>query len=99
MVIVDHSKMLIAAHVCPKEKHGTVDWRNGIVLCANHHNAFDAHLFGINPEGLTIEIPKNITKEELGIVESTLNTQNRKQPHTESLEWKHKEFKPATSKK
>ena len=41
--------MLQAAHIVPKEFDGTDDPRNGLMLCANHHAAFDANLFAIDP--------------------------------------------------
>jgi hypothetical protein len=43
------AEMLDAAHICPKLAEGSDDPRNGLVLCANHHRAFDAELFAIDP--------------------------------------------------
>ncbi len=46
---LDISELLEAAHVIPKKKRGSDDPGNGLVLCANHHRAWDMGLFGIEP--------------------------------------------------
>jgi len=51
---LDIPMLLQAAHLVPKEKQGSDDPRNGLVLCANHHLAFDANLFGIMPGTLEL---------------------------------------------
>lgn len=48
-------KMLEAAHVVPVSKGGSDDPRNGILLSASHHRAFDRQLWAINPSTLAIE--------------------------------------------
>jgi putative restriction endonuclease len=45
---IRHPQLLKAAHIRGKSERGSDDWRNGIPLCATHHDAFDSHLFGIN---------------------------------------------------
>jgi len=78
--------LLDAAHIRPKLEDGSDDPRNGLVLCANHHRAFDAGLFAINP---TLEIqclPDGPDRASLGItVESVSHL--RKPPHTEAISW------------
>lgn len=37
-----------AAHIFPKEKNGSDDWRNGLALCRLHHWAFDGGLIAIS---------------------------------------------------
>ena len=41
---ISNEKLLAAAHIRPKDNQGSDDWRNGIILCANHHLAFDNNL-------------------------------------------------------
>ncbi len=47
--------MLDGAHVIPVEKGGSDDVRNGLLLSASLHRAFDANLWAINPDNLKIE--------------------------------------------
>jgi putative restriction endonuclease len=46
-----------AAHIYPKEKNGSDDYRNGIALCKLHHWAFDAGLFAVSDEMKVIVKP------------------------------------------
>ena len=89
---VTNENLLVAAHIFPKEKHGSDDWRNGLVLCANHHSAFDNYLFGINETTHLIEMQAGVTKQQIGITEEKLTTLSGKVPHHESLVWKHQIF-------
>jgi hypothetical protein len=47
-------ELLDAAHIGPKKVHGSDDPRNGLVLCATHHRAFDAGLFAVQPDTLAL---------------------------------------------
>jgi putative restriction endonuclease len=47
-------EVLQAAHIRSKQARGSDDPRNGLVLCALHHSAFDADLFIIEPNTLAI---------------------------------------------
>lgn len=78
---------LDAAHLRPKAVRGSDDPRNGLVLCATHHRAFDAGYVGIHPENLTIETVVNgPTRANLGITKTDLcDLSNR--PHSEALQW------------
>jgi putative restriction endonuclease len=79
--------LLDAAHIRPKLAQGSDDPRNGLVLCANHHRAFDAGLFAIEPSTLAIHcLSAGPDREALGItVESFAHLP--KPPHTEALSW------------
>lgn len=79
--------LLDAAHICPKLASGTDDPRNGLVLCANHHRAFDAGLYAINPSTLRIHCRSNGPDvAALGITcESVAHL--AKSPHIEALSW------------
>jgi hypothetical protein len=49
---ISHPQLLKAAHIRGKAHRGSDDWRNGLVLCATHHDAYDSFLFGIEPSTL-----------------------------------------------
>jgi putative restriction endonuclease len=42
--------LLDAAHILGDAEEGEASERNGIALCKTHHAAFDAHIFGIDPD-------------------------------------------------
>tara|TARA_B110000971_G_C19927936_1_gene462513 strand:- start:97 stop:930 length:834 start_codon:yes stop_codon:yes gene_type:complete len=86
---IRNEKLLIAAHIRPKDDKGSDDWRNGIVLCANHHLAFDNNLFKVNPDNLEISTDESNLKIEV----NKLTTLTNIYPHKESLKWKLKNSK------
>lgn len=51
-----------AAHIYPKEKNGSDDFRNGLSLCRFHHWAFDSGLFALNDD-LTIRVNNKIKND------------------------------------
>ena len=84
--------LLQAAHICSKSEQGSDDPRNGIVLCANHHQAFDKFLFAIEPSTLAV-----VTKSSGPSASDLMITRNNishlaKRPHQAALEWHHKQF-------
>lgn len=85
--------LLHAAHIIPKDAPRTSDdERNGIILCHNHHDAFDDHLFCIHPETKKILYrPNGPSMNELKIETDTLSPK-RNMPHIEALQWRFKEF-------
>lgn len=87
---INHLRLLQAAHLRGIADKGSDDWRNGLPLCANHHEAFDANLFAIVPEVLEIQVAPNVTRESIGIhTERIEPLQNR--PHPTALEWRYKQ--------
>ncbi|MGE3542145.1 MAG: HNH endonuclease [Candidatus Tectimicrobiota bacterium] len=66
--------VLDAAHLAPKAADGSDDPRNGLLLCALHHRAFDKGLFAIKPDTLAVVTQQHgpsqaalgITKDALG---------------------------------
>jgi hypothetical protein len=79
--------VLDAAHLCSKEHEGSDDPRNGLVLCAVHHRALDASLFGIHPETTQIHFtPNGPNPDDLRITRPSLAHLLR-QPHRQALEW------------
>jgi hypothetical protein len=91
-------EMLDGAHVVPVAQGGSDDPRNGLLLSASHHRAFDKHLWSINPKTLEIVTsPKGPTLEamkfERDSVKHLLDTQSL--PHLEALEMRYKMFEKA----
>jgi len=76
-----------AAHVRGKAHNGSDDWRNGLPLCSTHHAAFDAPLFVIHPDTLTIETNPGVSPSSIGITEKTLAAIHGR-PHLEALAWR-----------
>jgi hypothetical protein len=68
-----------------KRDRGSDDPRNGLVLCALHHRAFDAELFGIEPQSLAIRYrDEGPSATELRITKSDLGALRLK-PHQEAI--------------
>lgn len=87
---VSHRKMLDAAHIRGKENSGSDDWRNGIVLCKNHHAAFDNGLFRIEPQSMQVIISPKEKRDDLQLKENMLSTQTGRYPHQDALNWRWK---------
>jgi hypothetical protein len=84
---MDVPELLDAAHIRPRRKRGSDDPRNGLVLCALHHRALDAGLFGIRPDTLEILCrPSGPDASSLGIAYTTLD-HLRAIPHADALGW------------
>jgi hypothetical protein len=80
-------ELLDAAHICPKLAHGSDDPRNGLVFCANHHRAFDAGLFAIEPSTLEIHCRfDGPDRHALGITHSSISHLARP-PHVDAVSW------------
>jgi len=84
---ITHPSLMKAAHICGKAHNGSDDWRNGLPLCSTHHDAFDAHLFTINPETLAIETMPSVSPTSIGITTKSL-TPIHQHPHPEALSWR-----------
>lgn len=84
--------MLDAAHLKSKKHNGSDDARNGLILCVNHHRAFDAKLFAIHPSDLDICLgDKYQGLEDLQIQASSISHLKNK-PHEDALRWVWKQF-------
>jgi putative restriction endonuclease len=84
----DVREALDAPHIVPVKNRGTNDARNGLVMCATHHRAFDAHLFGIEPGSLRIRFATDgPDARRLGVSVADL-AGLRKRPHPAALEWR-----------
>lgn len=84
---IEVPELLNAAHICDKRNQGADDPRNGLVLCVNHHAAFDALLFGIEPETLDVATrPNGPSLKMLGVKLGRLRVIQNK-PADEALRW------------
>lgn len=52
-----------AAHIYPKEKDGSDDFRNGVALCKLHHWAFDSGLIALSDD-LVVIVKESILSDE-----------------------------------
>ena len=87
---IRHPQLLKAAHICGKSARGSDDWRNGIPLCATHHDAFDGYLFGIDPTTNVIRCKPGIDERSIGVRERALQPL-KNAPHIEALRWRWEE--------
>ena len=80
-------EVLDAAHLRPKKKRGSDHPGNGIVLCATHHRAQEAGLFGIEPETTKLVA----TKGGPGLIEMGITCEDLRHlqavPHPDALRW------------
>jgi hypothetical protein len=84
---ITHPNLMKAAHICGKAHNGSDDWRNGLPFCATHRDAFDAHLFRIEPETFSIQTMPGVSPSSIGITSKILATLHR-QPHPYALSWR-----------
>jgi len=89
---MDLLPVLDAAHLKPKELNGSDDPRNGLVLCATHHRAFENGLFGIIPNTFRLIFRKEGPSKEDLHIENTSIEHLLKKPHVEALNWAHKNW-------
>jgi len=80
-------ELLEAFHIRPVSERGSDDARNGLILCANHHRAFDAGLFAINPAGYPIvTLDPALRASDLGLSTPDLS-HLRLKPHGHAVLW------------
>lgn len=80
--------VLETPHVVPVSANGTNDPRNGMVMCATHHRAFDSHLFCIDPDSLAIVYsPLGPTADDLRMTSTGLQ-HSTAPPHEDALAWR-----------
>ena len=84
---IRHPQLLKAAHIRGKAERGTDDWRNGIPLCATHHDAFDNYLFGIDPKTQAVQCKPGVNVEDVGLRETILKPL-KNTPHVDALQWR-----------
>jgi len=86
---VGHARLIKAAHIRGKAEKGSDDWRNGLPLCGTHHDAFDAHLFLVDPQTLQIRISPEVEAQAIGIDVDRLQLKHDgRRPHQKALKWR-----------
>jgi hypothetical protein len=85
MCAVTAVELLKAAHLVPVHAGGTYDVRNGLVLCANHHDALDAGLVAIEPASTRLVIRSDHNAATLGITQLSLQHLSHL-PHRDALQ-------------
>jgi putative restriction endonuclease len=70
------------------------DWRNGFPLCATHHDAFDCHLFCIDPSDHTVQCKPGINAGDIGLRDLKL-IPLKNAPHVDALRWRWNEAQRA----
>lgn len=95
---LDVAELLDAAHLCSKKDCGSDDPRNGLVLCALHHRAFDAGFFAVEPTSLELQYrPEGPDRQRLCVTVDGLRHLPR-HPHREPLEWLWARWKTANQR-
>jgi len=85
-------QVLDGAHVVPVHKGGTDDERNGLLLTANLHRAFDANLWALHPRTLRVVTrPQGPSFGELQVTAVGLRS-DATPPHRKALEWRYQQF-------
>ncbi len=93
-------EMLDGAHVVPVANGGSDDPRNGLLLSAAHHRAYDKHLWAINPANLTIEpSPRGPSLKAMKFEYSTIEHLKSIDavPHSEALEIRYEMFRKSVA--
>lgn len=82
---IARKELLDAAHIRPWSEKGADDPRNGLPLCANHHRAMEAGLFGIEPESMAVVMAPGMI-DDFGMRRTSLSHMEAV-PHTQALRW------------
>jgi putative restriction endonuclease len=91
-------EMLDGAHVVPVADGGSDDPRNGLLLSASHHRAYDKHLWSINPRTLEIETsPKGPSLKQMKFERTDVGhlQEAGTLPHVDALEIRYEMFSRA----
>jgi hypothetical protein len=81
-------EVLDAAHLVPDRDEGTYDPRNGLVLCAVHHRAYDAGLFAIEPNTLKLHYRSTGPDADVLRIDQDSLQHLPMQPHEDALRWR-----------
>jgi len=58
-----HPELLDAAHIRTDAAGGEPVVPNGVSMCKIHHAAFDAGIFGVDPDGVRVEVRADVLSE------------------------------------
>lgn len=86
-------EVLDAAHIRPKQDHGSDDPRNGLLLCALHHRAWDADLFGVHPDTLALHVRQGGPSAQALRISRTSLAHLPQPPHVTALEWRWRKWR------
>jgi putative restriction endonuclease len=90
---VDRKEMLRATHLRPVTNDGSDDPRNGLILCANHHLAFNANLFAFDNSTLKVVFrPQGPNAHDLQITVDSLRSLPEL-PDQRALAWRYRYWK------
>jgi putative restriction endonuclease len=81
-------EVLDAAHLVPDRNQGSYDPRNGLVLCAVHHRAFDTGLFAIEPYTLKLHYKASGPDADALRIDHKTLKHLPKHPHEDALRWR-----------
>jgi hypothetical protein len=85
---ISNPELLDAAHIRGVAQNGSDDDRNGLILCANHHKAFDKGLIGIRPPlNELVPLHKALTLTSIGVTRTSLS-HLRNIPHPDAICWR-----------
>lgn len=90
---IDVYEMLEGAHVIPVKDGGSDDPRNGLLINAAAHRAFDARLWAINPTTLKIETKKDGPDPHRMRLSRLDLSGCGTLPHRSALEWRYEYFR------
>ena len=79
-------EMLEAAHFVPDADGGVADPRNGLLMNAALHRAFDAGLFAIHPKTYAVVTRPGLGRADLGIRAASIADLPKK-PHPDAMAW------------
>lgn len=90
---IEVPEMLEAAHLRGDAQDGSSDPRNGVLLNAALHRAFDANLFAFDPDTLDVVVrPQGPSISQLGITCPHLRGLSKK-PHPDALRWRYEAWR------
>jgi len=84
---IDTEPMLDACHLREKKNRGSDHSGNGLVLCDNHHRAYDNGLFAVEPGTLKIHLQDGLAAADIGVTRPSIGHLERP-PHPEALQWR-----------
>jgi len=90
---IEIQELLDAAHVRGVAEKGSDDPRNGLILCKNHHAAFDKGLLNFHPDTGAVELTAELSMALIAITVNSIPEAIR--PHTDALRWRWERWHPA----
>jgi hypothetical protein len=89
------AELLETPHVVPYANQGTNDPRNGMVMCATHHRAFDAGFFAIDPRTASLCYAPAAPRAGELMIETDRLFSSGPRPHFDALNWRWNRWRSA----